>query len=119
MTEGRGDEAVGDGSSDLTLAEVLAESAAGLAGVTARTVGDETSWAAGPAVFATLAGERAEFRLDPLIAAAALRTPDTSASPRGPDWITFAPAILDDHGVDRAEAWFLSAHRRAAASRRG
>jgi hypothetical protein len=30
----------------------------------------------------------------------------------------FAPSILDDHGVDRAEAWFLSAQRRAAASGR-
>jgi hypothetical protein len=119
MTEGRGDEAVGDVISDLTLGDVLAEAAAGLAGVTARTIDDATTWAAGPAVFATLIGGRAEFRLDPLVATAALRTPDTATSSRGPDWIVFAPAILDDHGVDRAEAWFLSAHRRAAASRTG
>jgi hypothetical protein len=84
-----------------------------------RTVDEGTTWAAGPAVFATLTGDRAEFRLDPLVAAAALRTPDTAASPRGQDWIAFAPAILDDHGVDRAEAWFLGAHRRAVASRAG
>ena len=119
MTEGRGDEASGEGISDLTLGDVLAEAAAGLAGVTVRMIDDETTWPAGPAVFATLTGDRAEFRLDPLIAAAALRTPDTASSPRGPDWIVFAPAVLDDHGVDRAEAWFLSAHRRAAASRTG
>jgi len=119
MTERPGDEATTEGLSDLTLGDVLAEAAAGLAGGTVRTIDDEMTWAAGPAVFATLIGGRAEFRLDPLVAAAALRTPDTAASSRGPDWIVFAPAILDDHGVDRAEAWFLSAHRRAAASRTG
>ena len=75
---------------------------------------------AGPpsALFAALAGDRAEFRLDPLVARAALRTPGTSPSPRGPDWVAFAPAVLDDGAVDRAEAWFLSAHRRATAAGR-
>jgi hypothetical protein len=110
---------VGDAISDLTLAEVLAEAAEGLKGVTARTSDELATWAAGPSVFATLAGDRAEFRLDPMVATAALRTPDTGPSRRGGDWITFAPPILDDHAVDRAEAWFLSAHRRAAASLRG
>ena len=107
-----------DEVSDLSLGEVLAEAAQGLAGVSADAAEGLTTWAAGPAVFATLAGDRAEFRLDPVVAAAALRTPDTAPSPRGSDWIAFAPPVLDDHAVDRAEAWFLSAHRRAAASRR-
>jgi hypothetical protein len=125
MTEGpdgtgeRDRVADGDGDlSDLTLADVLAEAAAGLPGVVVRTADELTTWAVGPAVFATLAGDRAEFRLDPLVAGAALRTPDTAPSSRGSDWIVFAPSILDDHGVDRAEAWFLSAQRRAAASGR-
>jgi hypothetical protein len=125
MTEGSGGTgerdpvAEGDGDlSDLTLGDVLAEAAAGLPGVAARTADELRTWAVGPAVFATLVGDRAEFRLDPLVAGAALRTPDTAPSPRGSDWIVFAPAILDDHGVDRAEAWFLSAQRRAAASGR-
>lgn len=104
--------------SDLSLAEVLAAAAEGLAGVTARQEDDATAWAAGPSVFAVLAGDRAEFRLDPVVVRAALRTPDTAASPRGPDWLAFGPAALDDHGVDRAEAWFLSAHRRAVRSGR-
>lgn len=108
-----------DGISDLTIAEVLAEAASGLTGVHPDTSGAITTWAAGPSVFATLEGDRAEFRLDPLVAAAALRTPDTSPSPRGGDWIGFAPPVLDDHAVDRAESWFLSAYRRAAASLRG
>lgn len=99
--------------SDLTLADVLAAAAEGLPGVTARPDEDGIAWAAGPSVFAILAGGRAEFRLDPVVVRAALRTPDTAASPRGADWLVFRPAVLDDHGVDRAEAWFLSAHRRA------
>jgi hypothetical protein len=123
VTDNPGDDAssgsAGEGISDLTMTEVLAEAADGLAGVTARSSDDLTTWAAGPSVFATLAGDRAEFRLDPLVAAAALRTPDTGPSPRGVDWIVFAPPFLDDHAVDRAEAWFLSAHRRAAATLRG
>jgi hypothetical protein len=109
----------GDDISDLTLAEVLMAAADGLTGVTADQSGPIATWAAGPSVFASLAGDRAEFRLDPQIAAAALRTADTAPSSRGADWITFQPAILDDHALDRAEAWFLSAYRRAAASRRG
>jgi hypothetical protein len=38
-------------------------------------------------------------------------------SARGPDWIGFAPVVIDDPAVDRAEAWFLSAHRLAMAAR--
>jgi hypothetical protein len=58
-------------------------------------------------------GQVAEFRLDPAVAAAALRTPDTKPSRRGQDWISFKPEGLDDHALDRAEAWFGSAWRRA------
>jgi hypothetical protein len=119
MSDDVGNGAAGEPVSDLTLADVLAEAAAGLQGVTAGTSGQLATWAAGPSVFATLDGGRAEFRLDPMVAAAALRTPDTSPSARGADWIVFAPPVLDDHAIDRAEAWFLSAHRRAAATLRG
>ncbi len=54
-----------------------------------------------------------EFRLDPAVAAAALRTPDTSHLAAGQDWISFSPETLDEHAADRAEAWFGSAWRRA------
>ena len=47
------------------------------------------------------------------MASAALRTPDTAASPRGSDWVAFAPAELDRHAIDRATAWLASAWRRA------
>jgi hypothetical protein len=58
-------------------------------------------------------GSSAEFALDPLVADAASRTPDVSPSSRGPGWVTFSPADLDDHAADRATAWLASAHRRA------
>jgi hypothetical protein len=103
---------------DLTLAEVLAAAAEDLPDVTgAATVDGTTTWSRSGAPFAVLTHGRAEFRLDPLVARAALRTPDTSPSSRGADWIAFAPATIDEGAVDRAEAWFLSAYRRAAARR--
>ena len=103
-----------DDAPDLTLADVLTSAAEDLAGVSASATAGATTWAVGGVAFVTLAGDRAEFRLDPLVARAALRTPDTAASPRGPDWVAFAPGEVDDGAIDRAEAWFLSAHRRAA-----
>jgi hypothetical protein len=105
---------------DLTLADVLGAAAEEAGGVIGNADGAATTFAAGspPAVFAALSGDRAEFRLDPLVARAALRTPGTSASSRGQDWVAFAPGILDAGAVDRAEAWFMSAHRRATAAGR-
>lgn len=107
--------APGDEPSDLTLAEVLAAAAGDVPEISEAADGGATIWLRGDRPFAVLTGDVAEFRLDPLVAGAALRTPDASASLRGPDWVAFRPAVLDDGGVDRAEAWFLSAHRRAAA----
>lgn len=74
------------------------------------------TWSRAGRPFAALSadGRAAEFVLDPAVAAAAVRTPDTEMSGRGPDWVLFRPATLDDHGADRATAWFASAHRRVA-----
>jgi hypothetical protein len=72
-------------------------------------------WSTGGIVFAAVRTDRAEFRLARPVVAAALRTPDTTASDRGPDWVTFAPKELDGHAIDRATAWLLSAWRRADA----
>ena len=99
---------------DLSLADVLAAAAEDLRGVRAETVGDEVTYRFGPAVFAIVTGRRAEFRLDPAVVDAAMRTPETGRSARGTDWVAFAPALLDDPAVDRAESWFLSAHRRVS-----
>ena len=103
--------------SDLSLADILAASAEEVDGIATDADGASTTWSAAGRVFATLSGDRAEFHLDPLVVRAALRTPDTGPSPRGTEWIAFAPGVLDDPSVDRAEAWFLSAHRLATAPR--
>ena len=55
-----------------------------------------------------------ELRLGAEIAEAAMRTPDTSPSSRGPDWVRFAPKTWDDMSVDRLEAWFRVAWRMAS-----
>jgi hypothetical protein len=67
-------------------------------------------------VFASveMSGDSAAFRLDDELAAAARRTPDTAATPRGNPWVVFGPGDLDAHSIDRAIAWFEAAYRRAA-----
>lgn len=99
----------------MTLAEILAAAAASLDVVPERTRGGETEWRRGETVFASLDadGRVAAFRLDAVLASAAQRTPDTRPSERGPEWVTFAPTVIDGHAVDRATAWFLAAARRA------
>ena len=98
-----------------SLRELLREEAASLDAVDEQLAGgDGLEWSIGGRVFAGVtAGGQAEFRLDPMVAAAAMRTPDTSASARGADWVAFAPSVLDQHAVDRATAWLTSAWRRA------
>jgi hypothetical protein len=101
----------------VTLAEVLAAIALELPDV--RTASDAlgaVSWSRGDRSFATLSadGATASFALDPAVAAAATRTPDVAPSARGAGWVDFTPAELDDHAIDRAGAWFGSAHRRLA-----
>jgi hypothetical protein len=72
------------------------------------------TWSRRGRAFAAVSGDGsvASFALDAAVAAAAIRTPDTTVSPRGAGWVDFAPPDLDDHAVDRATAWFESAHRR-------
>lgn len=98
-----------------TLAAVLDEAGADLedAQRSAASSGDTVEWSIGGITFAAVGGGQAEFRLDPMVAAAALRTPDTAPSSRGRDWVAFAPSELDRHAIDRATAWLASAWRRA------
>jgi hypothetical protein len=71
------------------------------------------TWSVGDRPFAVLESEGIEIRLDEAIAAAAVRTPDTGPSPRGPEWVRFDPNELDGHAVDRLRAWLELAYRRA------
>jgi hypothetical protein len=100
----------------VTLAELLADAAEPLTDVSA-TVDPAGGilWDRVGRPFAAVSvdGTFADFRLDTAIAEAARRTPDTSPSRRGPEWVRFSPETLDDHALDRAEAWFGSAWRRA------
>ena len=94
---------------------LLAEAAADLAGVTTGTdPSGATTWSRGGEHRAAVSLDEsvASFRLDPAIAAAAVRTPDTMPSGRGPGGVDFAPDTIDDHAEDRAVARLESAHRR-------
>lgn len=68
--------------------------------------------------FAIAAGPTFDVHLGPDIAAAAVRTPDVTASSLGPGWVHLAPERIDDHAADRALAWFEMARRIAAGKRR-
>ena len=96
---------------DLTAA--LEAEAADLEGVERAEAAGMVTWSIGGVLFAAANGGHAEFRLAPAVAAAALRTPDTASSTRGPDWVAFDPVDLDRHALDRALAWLASAWRRA------
>jgi hypothetical protein len=100
------------------LRRLLEDAAAELEAVDAATApGEEVTWSHADQPFAAISadGRAAEFGLDAAVAAAATRTPDVVPSGRGPGWVRFRPAALDDHGADRAAAWFASAYRRVAA----
>jgi hypothetical protein len=86
---------------------------ADFSGVDRHDRGADVEWSAEGIVFASLNGDRAEFRLARPVVEAALRTPGTERSARGPDWVAFAPVELDRQAIDRAEAWLASAWRRA------
>ena len=101
----------------MTIAEVLDAEAGQLHGVERRAIGGGVEWLADGVAFAALAGEIAEFRLSPVVAAAARATPDAGASGRGDQWVAFNPPQLDRYALDRAVAWFGSAYRAAASGK--
>jgi hypothetical protein len=97
----------------VTLAELLDEAASTIGTVDRREGSGGVDFLVGGHPFAALAGDTAEFRLEPVVGRAALGTPDVVASARGVDWVAFRPRELDRAARDRATAWFLSAWRRA------
>ncbi len=97
----------------MTIRDVLEEAAAELDDTEEVEVGGGVEWRRSGRPFAAATDDAAEFRLDPLVAGAAVRTPDTTASARGPEWVRFTPREPDDAAIDRAEAWLASAWRLA------
>ena len=100
----------------MTLRDALAESADGVEEVATTTGRDgAVEYRAGGTIVTVgdASGSAAEFRLTTAVASAAVRTPDTTPSPRGPEWVRFEPADLDDHAIDRAVAWLGFAVRHA------
>lgn len=99
----------------VSLAETLAVVAARLGSHEFRidTEGTEYRRADRPFALVEKHGRRASFRLPAAVASAAVRTPDTLPSDRGPGWVTLEPIVLDGHAIDRAVAWFESAWRHA------
>lgn len=97
----------------MSLRDVLAAAASNLEEAETTSGVDGIEWTRRGRLFAALSdGGVAEFLLDRHVAAAASQTPDTVVSSRGAGWVRFSPESLDDHGMDRASAWFASAYRR-------
>jgi hypothetical protein len=82
-----------------------------LLGVGRRESGQAVEFVRGGVVFAVREGPRLSFRLRPEIVLAAVRTPDTSASPRGAEWVALESNADDTFTLDRLKAWFEAAWR--------
>ncbi len=104
---------------DPALAVLLAEHVGLLDGAAGKPNGPGTGYYLEDVLFAYVDHGGAEFRLREEVGAAALRTPDLTASRRGPGWVRFAPRRLDGHARDRVVAWLESAWRRADAELAG
>jgi hypothetical protein len=95
-------------------ADVLEEAAAAHPSVSRREAGGVITYEIVGRPFATASGGTAEFQLKPDIARAALRTPGTRASTRGPDWVAFEPPEEPNrYDLDRLRSWFDMAARLA------
>lgn len=101
-----------------SLRAVLEEAVAQLADVERVPAGDAMELRRSGRSFARLEPAAAAFRLDTVLVPAALRTPDTAPSSLGPDWVAFAPPVVDGFALDRAIAWLEAAWRRAAPAAR-
>lgn len=108
----------GDGSEPADPVEMLDELVGEAADVDVHSVGDGFEYSRNGHVFAARGADATvELRLGHEIAEAATRTPNTSASAQGSEWVRFAPAAWDEHALDRLEAWFRVAWRLAATRR--
>jgi hypothetical protein len=110
-------DAIAGADTDESLDERVGAIIDGLDDVTRTRDGEVERLAVGGRVFAVLGADLLEVALDPSVATAALKTPDTQRSPRGAGWIAFTPTTTDRFALDRAEAWVRLAHRRAGSGR--
>ena len=97
--------------SEAGLAALLVDRAADLEGAEAVSTDGGVELVLDGERFGIVSGGAVELCLRPAVAAAALRTPDTAASSRGPGWVRFEPPVLDEFARDRASAWLESAWR--------
>jgi len=100
---------------DGTLTDVLDAHAVQQADLTMVVLPGGVEYRLGDRPFARRADASADFRLGREIVAAAMRTPDASASAHGPEWVSFRPRRFDRFASDRAVAWFDLALKRARA----
>lgn len=96
-----------------TLRDLAVDTIDGLDEVSSAPDGDAALYARAGRPFASVGQHELDVRLEPFVATAALRTPDTSASSRGADWVHFVPPTLDRFAADRAVAWIEHAWRHA------
>ena len=97
-----------------TLGDVATSALDALDDIERSTEAGANSYSRAGRPFARVSAAALEVRLESLVAQAALRTPDTTASDRGPGWVRFAPRSLDRFAADRATAWIEHAWRHAA-----
>jgi hypothetical protein len=97
-----------------TLRDVATRALSGLDDVHDAPGPDGTVYTRSGRPFAWISLSALEVRLEPFVAQAALRTPDTTASTRGPEWVRFTPRALDRFAADRATAWIEHAWRHVA-----
>lgn len=96
-----------------TLRDLAVDTIDGLDDVSSAPDGDVAVYARGGRPFAAVTEHELEVRLEPFVATAALRTPGTAGSARGPGWVHFVPPLLDRFAADRAVAWIEHAWRHA------
>ncbi len=95
------------------LGEVVETAIAELGEAAETRSGNAVEYRRGSTLFAALEPAAVELRLQPDIAEAVLRTPETAPSRRGSEWVRFAPTEIDQFVIDRLEAWLTAAWRTA------
>jgi hypothetical protein len=98
---------------DGTIAAAVADIASELDEVQTTTTSGGFELRRGSRLFAVVDRAAVEFRLRADVADAVLRTPDTSPSGRGNEWVRFEPEAIDPSVEDRLAAWITSAWRAA------